>query len=107
MRALGVDGYTTKAKDLMETTDKLKKGIAEIDVCLLYLSVILCFLFLFFLLNISFQDTVSQTSVCFQTASEELWLFCSPRVSSVDRGLKPKTIILVFSVSQLVGSMKK
>lgn len=31
MRALGVDGYTTKAKDLMETTDKLKKGIAEID----------------------------------------------------------------------------
>lgn len=33
MRALGVDGYTSKAKDLMETTDKLKKGIAEIDVC--------------------------------------------------------------------------
>ena len=34
MRALGVDGYTSKAKQLMETTDKLKKGIAEIDVCL-------------------------------------------------------------------------
>ena len=60
MRALGVDGYTSKAKDLMETTNKLKKGIAEIDVCLFYLSVNL---FGFFLLNSLFQDTVKPLCV--------------------------------------------
>ena len=59
MRALGVDGYTSKAKDLMETTDKLRKGIAEIDVCLLYLSVNL----FFSLLNSLFQDTVKPLCV--------------------------------------------